>query len=283
MKEDYGYSISRVIKQPDGDSDAVRWRLTERRVDRDGEVVEPLGGVLDNYLANPVVLFAHGFHFDQQMVPIGKMLPESVKQTKTYIDGDVVFHDSGSDPFSAMIADKVRGGFLGAGSIGFSRIAISEEPVMSGQTGVTFVKWELVEFSIVPIPSNTRATRRSFDEFASKCSEYGCEISPNVINLVHEKFNVYGGILKALGPMVPTLGYDRDDVMDTLDKLQIDVDALKAGTIHPSLIARVQQDIDKEKISVKTGELEGISLAAALLLTQMTIPYGQGFPRRNGS
>ena len=270
MNEEPGYAISRVLlKQDDEESEAIRWRLTERKVDRDGEVVEPAGGMLENYLANPIVLFAHGWHFDQQMVPIGKIIPDSIKQTKTFIDADVVFHDSGSDPFSAMIADKVRGGFLGAGSIGFKRVEVSDEPVLPRQTGVTFTKWELIEFSIVPVPSNARATRRSFDEFAGKCAEYGCLISPVVIDLVHEKLDVYGGILKALGPMPATRGYDRDEVMDALDRMRVDLDALKEARPGTGEMA-VEVNDERDKDLVGAAELEQITLLAAMILTQMT-------------
>ena len=149
----------------------VRFRLTEKKVARTGEVVIPDGVDLANFKGNPIVLFGHGA---QNQVPIGKVDLDSMKITKSHIDADVIFHDDGSDPFATMIAEKVRKGFLNSGSIGFRPKTISRDPVMPHQTGVTHKEWELMEFSVVPIPALPSATvQREWDDFKTQCKEYG--------------------------------------------------------------------------------------------------------------
>ncbi len=230
-KYEKGYSPSRVIERA-ADDGTTRFRLTERKVDRDGDVVESAGGRLDNFKMNPVVLFAHGWG-RQDMIPIGRILPETIKQTKRFIDGNVEFHDSGSDPFSAMISEKVTAGFLNTGSIGFLPITVSQEPVLPKQTGVTFEEWELLEFSIVPIPSLASATaRREFEAFAGKCADYGQPLGDGLLKIVNRHMDLHGGILNARGEA----GYEQEsrpvvaerDVLDVMDKLQADIHLVKS-------------------------------------------------------
>lgn len=188
VEGDKHYAPSYVVKANEDGS--TRFRLTERRVDRDGEVVESEGGRLDNFKLNPVVLWGHGrtglmggFQGSISPIPIGKIDPDSIKQTKRYIDGDVIFDEE--DPFAALIGNKVRNGFLNTGSIGFAPITVSEEAVLPNQTGVTFVQWELLEFSIVPIPALQTATaRRDFDDLVSKSIEYNHPLATEYIDLV---------------------------------------------------------------------------------------------------
>ncbi len=150
------------------DDGSVTFRLTEKRVDRYGEVVLPEGAMLDNFKANPVILYAHGFHPTQRSIPIGRADPESITVTSKAVTARIIFDDDGSDPFATMIAGKVKKGFLNTGSIGFRSIERSDDPVMPKQTGVTHKIWELLEYSITPIPALPSAIAlRDFDEIRS--------------------------------------------------------------------------------------------------------------------
>lgn len=169
MKKQFLTSVKEPAKEG-----PVRFRLTELAVDRIGEVVKPKGAVLKEYKKNPIVLFAHGF---DTRVPIGKIDIGSIEITDKYFDADVIFDEDGKDDFSILIADKVRNGFLKGGSIGFRPITISKEPVLDGQTGVTHEKWELLEFSVVPIGALPGAgVKHEWNEFAAQCKELGHEI-----------------------------------------------------------------------------------------------------------
>jgi len=158
--------------------DPIRWRLTERMVDRDGDVVEPKGGQLKEFKKDPVVLWSHNRGFEAPRPAIGIIDPKSFEQTEEYLDADVIF-DVKNDEFARMIDGKVRDGFLRTGSIGFRPLTIGREPVLPGQKGVTFLKWNLLEFSIVNIPANPGANRREWEEFIEACKGFGDEYAPD--------------------------------------------------------------------------------------------------------
>ena len=244
-------------------------------------MVEPGGGRLDNFKANPIVLFAHGWS-RQEMIPIARVLPETIKQTVRFIDANVMFDDGGSDPFSAMIGEKVQGGFLNAGSIGFLPTVVSQDTVLAGQRGVTFTEWELLEFSIVPIPSLAGATaRREFETFATKCAEYGQPLGDDLMSLINRHMDLHGGILKALGDG----GFEQSgapserDIMDALDKLQADMHLVKKVLEHPAedngdlSLARALEDENAEIKTRPTYNLEMVALQLALLEQDLRLAH----------
>ena len=155
IKEKRSY-VSKMLKVMG--ENTIRFRLTEKKVDRDGDVILPDGIMLDEFKKNPIVLFGHGYGSDTQgRIPIGKIDINSFEITKEYMDADVIFDATGKDNFAAMIFDKVKNGYLNTGSIRFMPKVYDFDPVIDGQTGVTVTSCELIEYSIEPIPSNTGA------------------------------------------------------------------------------------------------------------------------------
>lgn len=157
------YKLCAVKQVGDGkDEGVIRFTLTEKKVDRDSEVVLPDGVKLDNFKKNPVVLWAHqsGGWSGEAIPPIGKVLARTIDQTEDHLEADVEFDLN--DPFAKMIYNKYLNGFLNAGSIGFRAIAFDKEPVLPGQKGYTITKSELYEFSAVPVPALPTALAKSF-------------------------------------------------------------------------------------------------------------------------
>lgn len=136
----------------------IRFRLTERIVDRDSEVIEPKGIKLNNYKKNPVMIWAHDL---SGKPPVAKMLSDGIEQKEQFLDADFKFDLE--DPFAAMIHNKYQKGFLNAGSIRFIPIAWDREPVLPNQKGYTITKSELLEFSAVPVPANPGALKKEFE------------------------------------------------------------------------------------------------------------------------
>lgn len=123
--------------------------ISTAAVDRDGDTVDPKGWDLGSYTKNPVVLWAH----DYSQPPVGKAV--NIQATKDGLRADVEFLPQGMSPFADMIHDMCKTGFLNATSVGFR--GMEADPAKDRKGGYDFKKQELLEFSIVPVPSNPEA------------------------------------------------------------------------------------------------------------------------------
>jgi len=129
--------------------------VTTAAVDRDREVVLPSGAQLENYRKNPVVLWAH----DYRGLPIGKNLWIKPSSNGLLAKTQFARHEEANKIFEAY-ADGVLRGW----SIGF--IPLEESPPEPDEIKATpewasaeniVRKWELLEYSAVPVPANPEA------------------------------------------------------------------------------------------------------------------------------
>jgi len=128
--------------------DVIRFIISDGSVDRDNDTVNVNGWQLDNYLKNPVFLWAHEHH----SVPIGKGTDLHVQDEK--LISDTIFVGKDIMEFAHMIYQLYKGGFMNAVSVGF----MPDERVWSEeQGGIKFLTQELLEYSAVPVPANPNA------------------------------------------------------------------------------------------------------------------------------
>jgi len=121
-------------------------------VDRYGDVIEMEGWELDNYLQNPVFLWAH----DYKQPPIGKAV--AVEKTSKGLVFRIKFAEPEVYPFADTIFKLYLGGYLRATSVGFQDL--EREPITDKegrQTGWRYKRQELYELSAVPVPANPQA------------------------------------------------------------------------------------------------------------------------------
>jgi HK97 family phage prohead protease len=127
----------------------MSFTISTAAVDRDGDTIDPKGWDLKNYQKNPVVLWAH----DYSQLPVGKAI--NITSTADGLKADVEFPPLGTYPFADTVHDMVKAGFLNATSVGFAPIEHAQ--AKGRERGYDFSKQELLEFSIVPVPSNPEA------------------------------------------------------------------------------------------------------------------------------
>jgi len=234
------------------DENTIRWRLTEKKVDRDGDVIIPDGIILDDYKTNPIILFGHGWGSEQGSIPIGKMGMDSFDIQPKYVDANVIFDASGKDDFAAMIFDKVKNGFLNTGSIRFQAKEVDFDPIMDGQTGVTVTKWHLLEFSIVPLPSNTGAVaQRQMKEFKEELEKKFPKKS--IASLFKEEEELEDGKLNQELKSI-------DNKLDAIKNLVTDLVIKNKEVVSDELVPIEKEVI--EKISAKSNEEEPIVISA---------------------
>ena len=158
---------------------AVIATISNSSVDRDNEVVLPKGGNLEQFQKNPVVLWAH----ESWNPPIGKMA--WVKVTAKGIVAKTIF---ATTERADEIYELFKGGFLRAFSIGFEskerRLPTAKEIEKNPDwKDVRFVhaKWDLFEYSVVPIPANPGALAIAVGKGLKVSDELMAELTSPVV------------------------------------------------------------------------------------------------------
>jgi len=170
-KDRAGYADPRAGVEEGGVDAATmtaRFVITTTAVDRDGDVVESKGCRLDNYAGNPVVLFGH----QSTALPIGTARAAdgtlAVTAGKSAVHATCHFH--GKTAESNQVFALVKEGVLRATSIGFLPLKASrldKEAESEGSLtprGWHFQEWDLLEWSIVGVPSNPEALAASLSK-----------------------------------------------------------------------------------------------------------------------
>lgn len=117
-------------------------------IDRQGDSVDQNGWELENYMANPVMLWAHEY----DSLPVARAISLD-RTTPGKLIADFEFATAEMNPMAAQIKALYDGGFLNAVSVGF----IAKE-----RSGNVITKSELLEISFVPVPANQDALRLAY-------------------------------------------------------------------------------------------------------------------------
>lgn len=129
-------------------TEAMEYVLSDATVDRYGDVVDPSGWELRDFLKNPIALFNHNSD-----APIGRWA--DVRVDKGKLVGRLELASEGTSGRIDEIRRLVEQGILRATSVGFMPIA--SEPLKGG--GSKFTKQALMETSLVSVPANPNAVQ----------------------------------------------------------------------------------------------------------------------------
>jgi HK97 family phage prohead protease len=130
-------------------------------VDSHGEVIDQSSWVLEHYVANPVVLYAH----DSRELPIGKATNVGVRSGR--LEATIQFASAESNPMAEQVWRLIQEGFLRAVSVGFVPTDGRYE-VRDGAEVFVWTSPVLKEISVVPVPANHEALSRMKSAIAEK-------------------------------------------------------------------------------------------------------------------
>jgi HK97 family phage prohead protease len=125
------------------------FRASTAAVDRQGEVIDQAGWMLEDYKKNPVILDSHRYGSIDDV--LGRAV--RVEPTEQGLEVDVEFAETER---GQMARRMVQDGFLRTVSVGFR--SLERRPGGPGQP-LTHAKSELLEVSMVAIPANRDAVR----------------------------------------------------------------------------------------------------------------------------
>lgn len=126
-------------------------------IDRDGEVISVDGWELKNFKKNPVIMYGH----DYRSLPVGKATRVWIKDGA--LKNTVQFPPEGTYEFADIVERLVETGFLKTESVGFIPKEWDEGDGDKSPRR-TYTKQELLEISIVPVPSNPDALMNAVDK-----------------------------------------------------------------------------------------------------------------------
>jgi HK97 family phage prohead protease len=144
----------------DEESRKVRFRASTPTIDRHGTIVRPEGISVKNFRKNPIFLWGHdgygsmlGGGPEMENV-IGKVT--DYERSKEAFDIDVEFAPAEVNPKADLAYKLVKDKFLNTVSVGFRPTKTSVEEIDKKDV-LVYEKSELLEVSLVPIPSNPEA------------------------------------------------------------------------------------------------------------------------------
>lgn len=147
------------------------WIMSDETVDRDFDIIEAKGWDLSEF--SGTLLFGH----DYRSLPIGKVENARIDTKRKALIGDVSFTDEATNPHGAMVQRLVEGGYLKTGSVGFLPMAWEDiqdndkdgeekedKEKNKRKPRRRYTKQSLMEFSIVPVPSNPGAIQLAYSK-----------------------------------------------------------------------------------------------------------------------
>ena len=157
----------------------VEFVISDSSRDRYGTVCNTRGWQLDNFNANGIVGYQHNVYGDM----CGAPNPDDVIGVgRAWVEGDqligsVTFEPAELNPLAEKIFQKVLHGTLKATSVGFMEKGIGkwgegDEREYGENATYYFEAQELLEFSIVNIPANANALKRSVREQSAHALMY---------------------------------------------------------------------------------------------------------------
>lgn len=253
MKTTYKQYTAKIDHDPSHER-KMMFTISTAAVDRDGDTIDPKGWDLTNYMKNPTVLWAH----DYSQPPVGKAV--SLKATETGLHAEVEFLPKGTYPFADMIHDMCKDGFLNATSVGFR--GQKYDKAKDREYGVDFKGQELLEFSIVPVPSNPEAlAQRGVDgklatKYAKQLRDWShAYLGEQPPQMSEEQFGLLAvAMVKAMrnDPSAEKLAKEDEEDKPTV----LNIDALAVEVAKILSVKKSEPEISEEVLHIRESEPE---------------------------
>ena len=248
---------------------------TDETRDRDGDIIRVNGWMLENYLKNPVFLWAHNY----SSVPLGATSQLIRRRSPGRLEfKDIRFPTEGLNPFADMILQLYQEGIINASSVGFlpykwqdleKSEEAGDEPAM-WRYGREFIKQELLELSGCPVPSNPSALQNAIKNFTGSdiltqnmmnCFENGIESLDTKDDILEElRLKREIDIIDEDRPTQVQVPKEFEDVVvDNLSEKEVVVEVKEEVVVEvkeEEVIEEVKEEILDEKSEIPEGEGE---------------------------
>lgn len=147
-------SVASHVKAIDAKARTVDFVASTDVIDSHDEIIDQGSWLLDDYLANPIVLYAH----DSYDLPIGKAIEVAVRSAngRMQLETRIEFATEKQNPKAEQVFSLLQAKILRAVSVGFVPRSFRYELRDGNEVGV----WSdcvLKEISVTPVPANPEA------------------------------------------------------------------------------------------------------------------------------
>lgn len=151
------------------DDNKHEFTISDSTLDRYGTIIPVSSWNLDNYNKNGIVAYQHETNSWSRNDPDYILGPGKAWVDDDTLVGEVTYEPKDLNPLADKIRRKVDFGTLKATSVGFMPIRGHYGNEENGENPKVyyFDEVDLLEFSIVNIPANPNAVKRSIDQFLS--------------------------------------------------------------------------------------------------------------------
>ena len=154
------FFVAKSLEYVEAD-DALVGVISTATMDRDNEILDPNGADLSDYNNNRTVLWAHSYG----ELPVGTNMWIKIKKGVGLVAATIFApkpKEYRGDWFPDTVKHMMQTGHLRAFSVGFVPLEVEEPEEKEGDNYLTklrrtYTKWLLLEYSIVPVPSNPDA------------------------------------------------------------------------------------------------------------------------------
>lgn len=184
------------VRNIDDDNMEVDIIASTPKKDAHGTKLDQDGWILDRFKKNPVILYGHedrpaplfGGPSHNAGLPIARAIVKTIRVEDNKLKMRIRFTDEKENPFGIQVFNMIKGGFLNTVSVGF-RVSKREthEDEDTGETTIIFKEMELMEVSVVTIPSNDAAV---IERCAEKLNREPEEIKKAICTIEDEMRNL---------------------------------------------------------------------------------------------
>lgn len=163
-------NIKAEIRAKSDDSRTVTFVASTYDKDRHGTILNQKNWNLDNFNANPIIGYQHNVYGEGS----SPNPDDQLGYGRAYVEGkelliDITFEPEDINPLAEKIFKKIQHGSLRAVSVGFVPLKNEDGKYGEERDGAYhFFGQELLEVSVVNIPSNPKALKKSLDEMTEE-------------------------------------------------------------------------------------------------------------------
>lgn len=198
----YQYAELRAIPANVDETRTVEFVISDETKDRHGARLMIDRWNLKNYKRNPIVGYQHNLYGDMCTPPNPD---DIIGKSNVYIEdgkliGAVTFETEEMNPLAEKIFQKVKFGTLNMASVGFigkgQHYGDGDERNGGAKQTEYFDEQELLEWSIVNIPSNPNASKREFTIQSERALRYVSNLIGNRLSIEEIKKMTVNGLIR---------------------------------------------------------------------------------------